>query len=322
MRLRHQLRAEAVKVFGLSISELWKLKKASDQFEKDKKMKADPTISIAKGLKAIAGLALFSGLGGMALFLLEPGVIEAALASAGVNTAYAAIIVLALRGAATAFLNWRKHNPPTPSNQNAGPLVLLLCLLPGIAAAQDPAPAAPVELTLHGGAMQFAERGSADKRDFVYRLTLTVPAPSGLTLFARADYTRTQDGGDLLDPKTFRSIEGFAGGRKDIGSGFALTAFGGASWNRDSKIEPTDPRLYTAAAGVRFSVPGRGYVIAAAGHHGPVGGSAFLGSLVYEINAGASWFGDVAIPLDASRFAARPYTIKAGISARLKSWKF
>ncbi len=170
--------------------------------------------------------------------------------------------------------------------------------------------------------MQFAERGVPDKRDFVYRLTVTVPAPSRVTLFGRADYTRTQDGGDLLDPKTFRSIEAFVGGRKDVGAGFAVTAFSGVSWDKDSKVQPSDPRLWTAAAGVRYSVQGRGYVIAAAGHHGPVGGSAFLGSIVYEINSGASWFGDVAIPLDASRFAKRPYTIKAGISARLKGWRF
>lgn len=199
---------------------------------------------------------------------------------------------------------------------------MILALALASALAQDTPPPAPVELTLHGGAMQFMERGQDDKRDFVYRLTLTVPAPSGLTLFARADYTRTQDGGDLLDPNTFRSIEGFAGARKDLGSGFAVTGFGGVTWNRDANIEPTDPRLYTIAAGVRYSVPGRGYVVAAAGHHGPVGGSAFLGSLVYEINSGASWFADVAIPLDASRFSVKPYTVKAGISARLKGWNF
>ena len=284
------------------------------------KTEANPGISIAKGLKAVAGLALFAGLGGMALFILEPGVVEAALAAAGVNSAYAAIIVLGLRGAATAYLNWRKHNPPTPSNQNAGPLILL-ALLPSLATAQEPAstpPGAGVEINLHGGAMQFAERGSPDKRDFVYRLAVTVPAPEGIALFARADYTRTQDGGDLTDPKTFRSVEGFVGARKDVGAGFAVTAFGGATWNRDAHVEPTDPRLWTASVGLRYSVPGRGYIIAAAGHHGPVGGSAFLGSIVYEINDGASWFCDVAIPLDASRFAAKPYTAKVGISGRLK----
>ena len=213
----------------------------------------------------------------------------------------------------------------------AGLLVLAL-MLPSAAMAQETSAnrSEPfytvvheaVQLTLHGGAMQFAERGKPDKRDFVYRLTLNVPAPAGMTVFARADYTRTQDGGDLLDVKTFRSVEALLGAKKDLGSGFAATAFSGVTWNRDDKVNPADPRLWTAAAGLRYTVPGRGYVVAAAGHHGPVGGRAFLGSVVYEINSGASWFADVAIPLDAERFAARPYTLKAGISARLKGWKF
>lgn len=209
-------------------------------------------------------------------------------------------------------------------------LAILFCVAGPVSAQEagilDPALATParepVQVGLYGGAMQFAERGQPDKRDFVYRLTLNVPAPQKLTLYGRADYTRTQDGGDLLDVKTFRSVEALVGLRRDLGSGFAVTAFSGVTWNRDEKIEPADPRLWTAAAGLRYSVPGRGYLVAAAGHHGPVGGSAFLGSLVVEINAGASWFADVAIPLDAARFAARPYTVKAGISARLKAWKF
>ena len=317
-----------MKLCGFSIGDLWKLKKASDQFERDKKMQNyEWQKSLKAGVTQILTLILTGIIAAVFGVLSDSENIKTILLGAGVNEAYVAVILMLVAGGLRVAQNWMKHSPnaPRPSSGDI-PAVVALLLLPALASpafAQEPTPQpAPVEITLHGGAMQFAERGQPDKRDFVYRLTLTVPAPSGLTLFARADYTRTQDGGDLLDPKTFRSIEGFVGGRKDIGSGFAVTAFGGATWNRDSKIEPTDPRLYTAAAGVRYSVPGRGYVIAAAGHHGPVGGTAFLGSVVYEINSGASWFGDVAIPLDASRFAARPYTAKVGISARLKGWKF
>lgn len=198
-----------------------------------------------------------------------------------------------------------------------------------LALAQDPAPApsptrAPIEISLHGGAMQYIERDAVDRKDFVYRITLTVPSPGGLILFGRADYTRTQDGGDLLAPQSFRSIEAFLGGRKGLTRNRTLevTAFSGVSWDRDKTFDPVDARLWTVAVGLKYTVPGRGYVVAAAGHHGPVGGSAFLGSAVWEMSAGAAWFGDIAIPLDAPRFAARPYTIKCGISARIKSWKF
>lgn len=303
-------------------------KRAADQWEKDMKTKANPGISIMKGLKAVGGLAFFAGLGGVALFLLEPGVIEAALSAAGVNTAYAAAIVLVLRGAATAWLNYRKHNPPTPSNQNSAPLAILLLLLPAFASAsaQDPAPKPQSEAALSCGAMRFLERGSPDSEDFVCRLSLAVPAPSGLTLFARADYSRTQalpSGEELsLDIKTFRSIEGFAGARKDIAPNLSATAFAGVTWNRDRTIEPTDPRLWTVAGGLRYTVPGRGHVVAAAGHHGPVGGTAFLGSVVYDLGENAAWFGDVAVPLGASRFALKPYTVRFGVSARIRGWKF
>jgi hypothetical protein len=180
----------------------------------------------------------------------------------------------------------------------------------------------PIEVTLHGGAMQFAERGKADKRDFVSRLMVTLPAPASITAFGRIDWTRTQDGGNLFDVQTFRSVECFVGARRDLGQGFAATAFIGGSWDRDSKITPEDPRLYTLAGGLRYDVSGRGYAIVAVGHHGPVGGPAVLGSLVYEIGDGsASYFADVSIPLSASQFASRPYTVKAGISARVKSWR-
>ncbi len=232
-----------------------------------------------------------------------------------------AVLVPAISAGAVALANWSKHR----KSRNVIP-ILLLALLPLPAFAQDPAPSpspvSKVEISLHGGAMQYIERDSTDRKDFVYRLTLTVPAPSGLTLFARADYTRTQDGGDLFDPKSFRSIEGFIGGRKEILPNLALTAFGGVSWDRDKAFDPVDPRLYTAAGGARYTVAGRGYVLAAVGHHGPVGGFVFCGSAVWEMRAAGAGFGDIAIPLDSERFRERPYTIKAGISARIKSWKF
>lgn len=231
------------------------------------------------------------------------------------------VLVPLISAAAVALANWAKHRK---APGKVAPL-LLLALLPSLASAQDPAPTptrAPIEVSLHGGAMQYIERDATDRKDFVYRVTLTVPGPNRLILFARADWTRTQDGGDLLDPQSFRSIEALIGGRREVAPNLSLTGFSGVSWDRDKALDPVDPRLWTVAGGLRYNVPGRGYVVAAAGHHGPVGGVAFLGSAVWEMAAGAAWFGDIAIPLDSARFASRPYTIKCGISARIKGWQF
>ena len=186
-------------------------------------------------------------------------------------------------------------------------------------------PNQPGDAAINCGAMQFSERDKPDKRDFVCRLSATITTKD-VVIFGRGDWTRTQDvpegSTDLLDVKTFASVEALVGVRRDIVPHLAGIAFAGVTWNRDHEYAPSDPRLWTAAVGLRYSIPGRGYVVAALGQHGPVGGSAFLGSVVYELNPGASLFADVAIPLDATRFAVRPYTLKTGMSALIKRKKF
>lgn len=245
--------------------------------------------------------------------------IEAALAV--LPAPLIAVLVPLISAGAVALANWAKHRRALP---NVAP-VLLLLLLPAFASAQDPAPKPQSEAALSCGAMRFLERGSPDSEDFVCRLSLTVPAPSGLTLFARADYTRSQGAepdGDLFNIATFRSIEGFAGGRKEIAPNLSATAFAGVTWNRDKVVEPTDPRLWTVAGGLRYDVPKRGHVVVAFGHHGPVDGPAVLGSVVYDLGDNAAWFADVAVPVGASRFALSPYTVRFGVSVRMREKKF
>lgn len=202
---------------------------------------------------------------------------------------------------------------------------LALALLASVSGAQTPDPTPKpmpeitgVQLSLYSGFMTFMERTNPDKKDFVFRFRAAIQAPEKITIFSRIDYTRTQDGGDLADINTFRSIESQLGLRKDVAPGLSLTAFGGVTWNQDDKFEPADARLWTAAVGLRYELAGRFSVTAAAGHHGPVGGSAFLGAVSYRIRYGAAWFGDIAVPLDATRFNVRPYTIKAGVMVLLK----
>lgn len=322
-----------MKVFGFSIGELWKLKKASDQFEKDKKMKADPTISIVKGLKAIAGLALFSGLGGMALFLLEPGVIEAALASAGVNTAYAAIIVLALRGAATAFLNWRKHNPPTPASQNAGPLVLLILALASPAFAQEQAPKSN-SVTFSSGATRFFTPGIGDATEIEGQILVQVDAPNFFVVEGFARFTRMQgsepglDG--LLDSSSFRAAVGHLSVHRVLGGptfmGGQLPFFGagcsaGVSWERDKVFDPSDPNIWAVGCGPRVQVP-RGSLTVKVGHHGSVGGFAAFGELVINQGPSVRYVATYAIPFDAARFRQNPGTFTGGIQVDVWSRKF
>lgn len=301
----------------------WKARQFFNTIEKERKRMGDYEFkkTAAKAAKdfLITALAVASASAGAALgeYFSSRENIEAAIAV--LPSPMIAVLVPLISAAAVALANWAKHR------KGAAIVPLLILALASPAFAQEPAQPQRPEAAISCGGMRFAERGAPDHEDFVCRLSLAVPAPSGLTLFARADYTRTQGtepDGDLLALATFRSIEGFVGGRKDIAPNLSATAFAGVTWNRDKNIEPTDPRLWTVAGGLRYTVPKRGYVVAAFGHHGPVEGSAFLGSLVYEMSDSAAWFGDVAIPLGATRFALKPYTVRFGVSARVKAWKF
>jgi len=300
------------------------IKRAANQFQKEKSMGADPVVSVVKGLKAIGAFLLFAGLSAVGLALADEQALGALLAALNIHSAYVGVAILVARGVSTAILNYIKNNGPNDPNRF---LVVLFAILaaPALVTAQDAAPTQrpdPVTITLYGGAMRTAERGKADSNDFTYRLTVQVPAPSDVTVFGRADWTRTQDGGSLTDPATFRSVEAVAGARKQVATGIEAFAFSGVTWSREDAFVPADPRLWTLAVGVRGSIAGKGSAQVAFGHHGPVGGPALLGSLSYLVGDSASYFADVAIPTDAERFRMRPYTARFGISARLKRWRF
>ena len=100
--------------------------------------------------------------------------IEAALAA--LPAPLVMVLIPLISAAAVGLRNWAKNKD---KGKAIAPL-LLLCLLPSMVAAQDAPPAppkAPVEISLHGGAMQYIERDATDRKDFVYRLTVNVPVP-------------------------------------------------------------------------------------------------------------------------------------------------
>lgn len=326
------------------------LNRAAEQWEKDMKTEANPGISIVKGLKAIAGLALFAGIGGMALFLLEPGMIEAALAAAGVNTAYAAAIVLVLRGVATAYLNWRKHNPPTPASQNAGPLVLLFMALASPAISQDlsdlpktvpvtvPGETSPAQepavkrnyFLLSSGATRFFTPGVGDVTEIEGQIAALVHAPNEILIDGFARFTRTQgsEGIDgLLDVKTFRSIVAHLALRRPMGPRFmGVTPFegtcsAGVSWSRDKAFDPADPNVWAVGCGLAGSIP-QGSLTVKVGHNGAVGGLGVFGELVVNHGPRVRYIATYAIPFDATRFKKSPIAFTGGFQLDVLSKAF
>lgn len=301
------------------------LSRAADQWEKDMKTEANPNpgISIAKGLKAVAGLALFAGVGAMALFVLEPGVIEAALAAAGVNSAYAALIVLGLRGAATAYLNWRKHNPPTPANQNAGPLILL-ALLPSLATAQEPAKPENT-FRLSSGATRFFTPGVGDATEIEGQISVEIEAPKAVYLEGFGRFTRTQGAepgtAGLLDVKTFRSVIAHLSARKLLGGPrfmgghlpmFSAVCSGGMSWERDKAFDPSDPNIWAVGCGLHTNFS-RGTLTVKGGHNGSVGGGAIFGELIVNQGDRVRYVATYAVPFSAERFRKNPGTFTGGL---------
>lgn len=184
----------------------------------------------------------------------------------------------------------------------------------------SPAPAPPgITVSLHTGVLSVLTRGQ--KREFAAaRLTVNAPLPDGWTISGRADLTGEQDGGslDYTDPSTFRSLEGAVTVRRKVGP-LELAGIGGVTWSVEGTDgAPADPRLYTAAVGVRAPILEDGYVYAAAGLHQPVGGGALLVSAVVPVSETAATFVDFALPFESSALALKTWTLKIGASVRVK----
>jgi hypothetical protein len=203
----------------------------------------------------------------------------------------------------------------------------LLCLvsLPAHARAEDPPPPAAPKFTssLYTGALSILTRG--EKREYLAaRATVSGPVLKNLGAFARVDATGAQDGGQLNveDPSTFRTLELAGGLRYTVRPKLSLAAIGGATYSIEGdEGAPRDPRLFTAAALLRYEL-GDGYVYAGGGHHGPVGGPALLVAASVPVREGTFAIVDFAFPLERNVLREKTWVLKLGASQRVKTLGF
>ena len=207
------------------------------------------------------------------------------------------------------------------------PLAVLLLLFAVPAFAQE------VTASLDTGGATF-QKGDTDEEFFLARGSLTADFQNGLYLIGRVDLDRTLDGGALdqfPDPSTFRSIQGMAGFLYRFGGAerrFGIGAIGGVTWSAEGDAgAPVDPRLYTYAGVLRYSLPHDGYVYVGVGQHDPVGGPALLVSVMAGKSGdggffdGGYVFSDYVLPLDQTAFQNKAWTWKSGVLVRFWSGK-
>lgn len=256
------------------------LKRAADQFEKEKSMGAKPEVSIIKGLKAVGAMALFTGLGAVAVAIVEPGVLEAIFASAGVDTAYAVAITLILRGAAAAYMNYRKHSTPPSAPRATGAQLVLLALLPGASAQADVfdylnkhKAAGYGPLTVDGETRPVIELRFFDDFQLVPKWRAGVRF--SLFTLARAGETAPPRVPASIDElsRTYSDGEVWVSVRREIRQGLAFECLSGLTFKMVSITgsvgDPLDGTKAAAACGLRLS-RGEFYVSTLGGHYGPV----------------------------------------------------
>jgi hypothetical protein len=179
--------------------------------------------------------------------------------------------------------------------------------------------------SLYTGALSVLTRG--ESREYIAaRLTASGPIAKGVSGFARADITGTQDGGglDLKDPQTFRSVELMSGLRYPVGP-FDAGAVAGVTYSIEGdQGKPIDPRLFTVAGLLRYTLRDGGYAYVGAGHHGPVGGPALLAAAAIPIpgKAGVNSIVDFAFPIARDALPEKRWVLRFGVSARVGSVGF
>ena len=323
-----------MKFFGFGLGDLWKLKKASDQFERDKKMQNyEWQKSLKAGVTQILTLILTGIIAAVFGVLSDSENIKTILLGAGVNEAYVAVILMLVAGGLRVAQNWMKHSPnaPRPSSGDI-PAVVALLLLPALASptfAQEPEKANSI--TLSSGATRFFTPGIGDSTEMEGQLLVHVQAPNLFVVEGFSRFTRVQGSepgaAGLLDSSTFRAIVGHLavhrriGGPVFDGGEFGAGCSAGVSWSRDKAFDPSDPNIWAVGCGPRIQIP-RGSLTVKVGHNGSVGGYGVFGELVINQGSGVRYLATYAVPFDAARFRQNPGTFTGGVQVDVKAWRF
>ena len=152
------------------------------------------------------------------------------------------------------------------------------------------------------------------------RLVIAGPIASFVRGFLRGDLGRTQDGGDLADASTFRSIEVAIGARARVGGPLSVGLLAGVTYSAEGRVgAPSDARLYSYLGLFCLDVAG-GYVCGTGGHRGPVGGPA-VGAAISIPKGKVSTTVDFDLPLRTAH-DRRTWQLTIGASAEVFKRRF
>lgn len=152
--------------------------------------------------------------------------------------------------------------------------------VPGPAPSPAPSPSPAPEADFHWSSYTFTKtvrtQGSETHQIFGATLAANYRLPKGFRLYARAEATRNQDGGDvavdIYHPDTYSDLECLGGVTYRLHGPLHLAAFGGASVpfvaGRVDIAKPY-PKTYFAGVSLGFSQTTWGYV--GVGKHEPSG---------------------------------------------------
>jgi hypothetical protein len=165
------------------------------------------------------------------------------------------------------------HRAPAPKKLL---LIAFLLFSPALASAAEPEPLHGEGRLKHGAwAWTQSVVTQGERQEFIgARLAGDYALTEQLHLVGRLDASRIQDGGTVVlsDPRTFRSVEVYAGAVYRFRPSFGLAAIAGTTYSIEGRDGPKDPRQATYAGGLAIgdaSSGAHGFLMV--GSHEPAG---------------------------------------------------